>query len=147
MKYKITHLALATMALLFFASCSVSIPRRTNINTEVSTNNASSQIEALKRSEYDVLSNTSGKASSSQIYFLFFPIGKVKSLSELYENAYYNAVDNLPNADGIILPRQKSKKLVIPLILINYTRKEIEVSGVGISVKGKTAAPVEKSKN
>ena len=67
-----------------------------------------------------------------------FPIGNHKSNSELYDNAYYNAIEKIPEADGLILPRQKNRKLIIPLILINYYRRDIVVSGVAISVKGKT---------
>ena len=50
----------------------------------------------------------------------------------------HGSKNNLPDADGLILPRQKSKKMIIPTLLINCYKKEMELSGVGISVKGKT---------
>jgi hypothetical protein len=127
-----------------FSSCSVSLPffSRTNQNqsNEFSISN-SSQIDALHSNDYDVLQTTSGCASTSRFYFLFFPIGKHKSNSELFENAYYAAVENLPNADALILPRQKIKKFTVPLLLVNYNRREVTVSGVGISVKDKVLEP------
>lgn len=122
------------------SSCSVTLPsfRKPNFNTDISISNASSQIEELKREDYEVLTTATGSAGTSKIYILFFPIGNHKSNSELYDNAYYNAIEKIPNADGLILPRQKNKKLIIPLVLINYYRRDVVVSGVAISVKGKT---------
>jgi hypothetical protein len=140
MKKNILILFMAGIISFSLSSCSVTLPsfRKTNLNTDISINNASSQIEDLKREDYEILTTSTGSASSSKFYFLFIPIGNHKSNSELYDNAYYNAIEKIPNADGLILPRQKNKKLIIPLILINYYRRDIVVSGVAISVKGKT---------
>lgn len=118
------------------SSCSVVLPNRQNVSNEYSINNIS-QIEALKREDYDVLRTTTGSAATSRFYLFIFPMGKHKTNIELYQNAYYDAVNNLPNADALILPRQQIKKFVIPLILLNYSRREVTVSGVGISVKDK----------
>ena len=121
----------------FFASCSVSLPRFSKTTTGVTVTNDNAQIEALKREDYKVLKRTTGKASTTRCYILFFPIGKHKSNDELYDNAYYSAVENLDDADALILPHQKTKKLTIPLILFNYNRRTTTVTGVGISVKDK----------
>jgi len=128
---------MVVMIIFSLSSCSVTLPsfRKTNLNTDISINNTSSQIAELKREDYEVLMPTTGSASTTKFYFLFIPIGKHKSNSELYDNAYYDAIEDIPNADGLILPRQKNQKLIIPLILINYYRRDIEVSGVAISVK------------
>lgn len=131
---------LSGSVLIQLTSCSLALPsfHRTNQNqsNEISINNTS-QIEALKRNDYNVLRTTTGSAFTSRFFILFFPIGKYKTNSELYENAYYDAVDNLPNADALILPRQKIKKLTVPLLFVTYSQREITVSGVGISVKDK----------
>ncbi|MFH0755720.1 MAG: DUF6567 family protein [Bacteroidota bacterium] len=124
------------------SSCSVSLPLKQNQSNEISINNTS-QIEALNREEYNVLRTTTGSASTSRFYILFFPLGKYKTNVELYENAYYKAVDNLPNADALILPRQEIKRFIIPLILFNYSNREVTVSGVGISVKDKVMENID----
>lgn len=126
------------LTIVLFSSCSLFNPSFRTTNTAVSlTNETSSHIEALKRDEYEVIKTTTGKATSSTFYFLFFPIGKHKSNEDLYENAYYDAVENLPNSDGLILPREKTSRFIIPLIIFNYSQRTTKVSGLGISVNGK----------
>jgi hypothetical protein len=129
------RILLLSIAVIELSSCSV-LPNRQNVTNEYSINNIS-QIEALTREDYDVLRTTSGSAATSRFYLFIFPMGKHKTNTELYQNAYYDAVDNLPNADALILPRQHIKKFVLPLILLNYSRREVTVTGVGISVKNK----------
>lgn len=126
-----------TLVVTLFSSCSLTLPRNTNQPTGVTITNNNAQIEALKKEDYKVLRKTKGKASTTRFYFLFIPIGKHKSNNELYENAYYKAVDNLPNSDALILPRQKIKKFTIPLILLNFNKRTTTVSGLGITVKNK----------
>jgi len=137
MKTKISYLKILLLGLVLIelTSC-ITLPPRQNVSNEYSINNIS-QIESLSREEYDVLRTTNGSAATSRFYLFIFPMGKHKTNIELYQNAYYDAVDNLPNADALILPRQHIKKFVLPLILINYSRREVTVSGVGISVKDK----------
>ncbi len=120
-----------------FSSCSVSLPSFSKQTTGVTITNNTAQIEALTKEDYTVLRTTTGKASTVRCYILFIPIGKHKSNTELFDNAYYEAVDNLPNADALILPRQEVKKLTIPLIIFNYNKRTTTVTGVGISVNDK----------
>ena len=98
----------------------------------------------MKREDYDILTTATGRASTSKFYLLFIPIGNHKSNAELYNNAYYDAIANVPNADGLILSRQKNSKLIIPLILINYYKRDITVSGIAISVKGMSILQAQK---
>jgi hypothetical protein len=132
---------LLSSVIIVLSSCSV-LPNRQNITNEYSINNIS-QIEALKRDDYNVLRTTSGTAATSRFYLFIFPMGKHKTNTELYQNAYYDAVDNLPNADALILPRQTIKKFILPLILFNYSRREVTVTGVGISIKDKIMENVD----
>lgn len=143
LKNSIIFIILST-ALLVLSSCNVSLPTlsRMNQSNEISINNIS-QIEALKREDYNLLRTTKGSASTSRYYILFSPIGKYKTNNELYENAYYDAVENLPNVDAPILPKQQIKKFTIPLILFNYSQRKIIVSGVGISIKGKVMENID----
>ncbi|MCC6725032.1 MAG: hypothetical protein IT258_11015 [Saprospiraceae bacterium] len=138
MKQGLLKLMIFACMASMLSSCAFGFGRRANQSTEVSINNAAAEVEPLAREDYDVLKPTTGKANSSQFYLLFIPIGKHKTNEELYENAYYDAVDNLSGADGIILPRQKVKKFFVPLLIVNYYRRVVEVTGLGISVKGKT---------
>lgn len=128
---------LGIIASIVLSSCSVALPSFSKTSTGVTVTNNVAQVEALSKDDYTVLRTTSGKASTVRCYILFIPIGKHKTNVELYENAYYNAVDNLPNADALLLPRQKTKRLTIPLILFNYSKRTTTVSGVGISIDNK----------
>ncbi len=128
----------SSLLLTIVSSCSlVSLPSLSSNKQTYGVNihNHNAQIEPLKREDYTILQTTSGKASTSRFYILFFPIGNHKTNDELFNSAYYEAIDNLANADALILPRQDIKKFTIPLILVNYSQRTVSVSGVGISVK------------
>ena len=131
MRRNLLTIIIAGIIVSILSSCSLTLPsfRKTSLNTAVSINNADSQVEPLNNEDYEVLETTTGTASTSRFYVLFIPFGKHKSNSELYDNAYYDAVEKVPNADGLILPRQKNDKRIIPLILVNFYRRDIEVSG------------------
>lgn len=137
MKNRITKASSIILVVTLLSSCSLTIPRYTNQPSSVTFTNNGAQIEALKREDYKVLRKTEGKASTTRFYFLFIPIGRHKSNAELFENAYYSAVDNLPNADALILPRQKIKKYTIPLLLFNFNKRTTTVSGLGVTVNNK----------
>jgi hypothetical protein len=134
---KNTNLSIILLLIVLLQSCALTLPssRRTSVNTNVTVSDPAQQVEALKRDEYVVLGKAKGKASTQRFYFLFIPIGKMKNDAELYENAYFDAVSNCDSCDAVLLPRRKNTKLTIPLLLINYQRKAIEVQGVGIKVK------------
>lgn len=136
---------LGLFMLVFASSCALTLPsyKKTSQSSNVNVSSTESQVEALRRDDYKVLQQTTGKASTSKVFILFLPIGKFKSESELYEDAYFDAVDNLPGADGLLLPRKKSRKLIVPLLLVNYYRKKVVVKGVGIAVNGKSEAPAK----
>lgn len=119
------------------SSCSISLPSFSNSASAVTVTNNVAQLEALSKEDYTVLRTTSGKASTVRWYVLFIPIGKHKTNVEVYENAYYDAVENLPNADALLLPRQKNKRVTIPLVLLNYNKRTTTVTGVGISINDK----------
>ena len=130
---------------ILFSSCSLTLPRfsKQSVSTTIAVSNNAAQIEALKKDDYTVLRKTTGKASTKRFYILFIPVGKHKSNSELFDNAYYNAIENIPNADALILPRQKIKKSIIPLILLNISKRTTTVSGLGISVNDKALENIE----
>lgn len=134
---------LGILAIFMTSSCSITSPKILHSTAGETVTNDLAQIESLKREEYSVLRTTTGMASTTRFYILFIPIGKHKSNNELFDNAYYAAVENLPDADALILPRQKTRKLTIPLLLFNYNRRSTTVTGVGISVKDKILETTE----
>lgn len=137
MKKSISKVSSMILVVALLSSCALSFPRYAQQQTGGTINNNSAQIEALTRDDYKVLRTTRGQASTTRFYFLFIPIGKHKSNDELFENAYYDAVDKLPYADALILPRQKIKKFTIPLLLFNFNKRTTTVSGLGVSVNDK----------
>jgi hypothetical protein len=124
-------------AVTILQSCALTMPsvRKTSVQSNVTVSDASTQVEPLKFAEYNVLKSAKGTASTNKVYFLFIPLGKTKTDAELYENAYYDAVESCEGADALILPMRRSKKLTIPLLIINYQRKQVTVKGVGVQVK------------
>lgn len=127
-----TPIVFLAAVLLLTSSCGFSITKTLSDEPNPYLN---SSVEPLKRSEYNVLDNTTGYANSKQLYLLFFPIGKSKTTQELESNAYYDAVDNCKGADALILPKTEYKRFSIPLILLNYTSRKITVKGRGIQLK------------
>ncbi len=117
--------------LIFLTSCSVSKTIQENADSNSYLNE---RFEPLKRTEYSILSATTGEAKAKQFYILFFPIGKAKSTKELESNAYHLAVENCPYADAVILPRTIYKRFFIPLLLFNYSSRSITVNGRGIKI-------------
>jgi hypothetical protein len=148
-KQKLTYqFILMFAALTALQSCGVLLsPGRRSTQSQNSTVqiNTAQQIQALTPSEYEVLRQTNGSASSKRFYILFIPIGKHKTTEELYENSYYNAVENLPSADALLLPRQSISRFTLPLILFTYDKRTVSTTGVGISLKGKSVNNQEKS--
>ena len=57
----------------------------------------------------------------------------------MYEIAYNKGVENLnQDADGILEPRYEYKRLVVPLIVATYVRKEVKVKGKAYRLKTDT---------
>lgn len=134
------NMLMLTALTVLFSSCGISLTKTLSGNQ--SNNYLNGSVEPLKRSEYTLLSSTTGKANASQFYLLFFPIGKSRTNQELESNAYTDAVENCANADAIIMPRTKYKGFSIPLILINYTSRKITVTGRGVKINENTTAGI-----
>lgn len=123
------------LVLLFLTSCSsVGLLTRSIQENKQSNSYLNDNFEPLKRTDYSLLSATTGYAQTRQFYILFFPIGKSKTNQELESNAYNQAVENCPSADAVILPRTKYKRFFIPLLLVNYSSRSIAVKGRGVKL-------------
>lgn len=117
--------------LVFLTSCSVSKIVQENAHLNPYLND---RFEPLKRTDYSLLSTTTGEAKAKQFYILFFPIGKSKNSQELESNAYNQAVENCSGADAVILPRTEYKRFLIPLLIFNYSSRSIKVNGRGVKI-------------
>jgi hypothetical protein len=85
-------------------------------------------VSQLKRSEYVLMDRVDSKASSTKVWFLFIPFGG-KSPEALKEKAYHRALDKSPSADGIIDPSYNYRKFSIPLIILNFNFRKMEMTG------------------
>jgi len=127
---KLYHGCLVLLALFLISCNSVKILD----NNKTLDEHYGNHFEPFKRSDYSILSESTGNAKSRQLYILIFPIGKSRSNQELQSNAYYSAVKNVPGADAVVLPRTSYKQFFIPLLLINYSSRSITVTGRAIKL-------------
>lgn len=104
--------------------------------TRDSLNEQPVEIQKFDRDEYIVLDNIKGEAKSVKFWFLFIPFGG-KNESELAKEAYQNALDSAggKNADGILQPKYTYKKSTVPLILFNWTKREVKANGKAFRIK------------
>lgn len=119
MKKGILYLATSVSLILLLSSCSTS--RELQGAEEMS-------IAKIDRNEYVLLDRVESKASSTRVWFLFIPFGG-KSPEVLKEKAYHRALKELPYADGIIDPSYNYKKFSVPLILLNFNFRKVEMTG------------------
>ncbi len=96
-------------------------------------------VATLTREEYEVRGTSSGKDKTTRVFVLWFPVGNHKSASEVWDSAYSNAVDNAEDCDGLLLPRTRVKRVVVPLLLVNVIVKKVQVKGRCIRIKDDAA--------
>jgi len=106
-----------------------------NVSSSVSVSSTQRDIATIERPEYEVLELTSGYAKSRRWFILWFPVGNHNTQAELAENAAYDAVARVENCDEVMLPHTKSKRIVIPLLLVNVVLKDMSVRGRCVAVK------------
>jgi|GEM_PF-1751264 len=114
--------------------------RRNQVNTSVSSSVSVTQtgrdLETLTRDEYEIVDTSIGEDKSTSFYVLTIPVGNQTTVEEMTENAYYRAVDRLPECDSLIMPRASVKRTVIPLLLVNIVIKKTLVKGRCAHLKG-----------
>lgn len=130
--YKLFIIFLVFSTLL--SSCLL-LPISSSRSGSISVINNENNIEPIKRDEYELLNTVTAKTRGTRIYFLFIPLGKLKSDGQLKEDAYYKAVSETKDADGLVLPHYTIKKKVFPFLLINVIVREAQVSGRAIKLK------------
>lgn len=113
--------------------------RRNNINTSVSSsvevNQTGRDVATLARHEYEVLTTSVGKNKSTSVFVLTLPVGGQTSHQEQVDTAYSVAVSGVPGCDALLMPRVETKRVLVPLLLINFAFKSITVKGRCIHIK------------
>ncbi|RMG95515.1 MAG: hypothetical protein D6705_13475 [Deltaproteobacteria bacterium] len=109
--------------------------QRTSLTSQVSLDTGGRDVATLQRHEYEVLGTAAGKDKTTRVFVLWFPVGQHKSASEVWDGAYYDAVHHVEGCDGLLLPRAQTKRIVVPLLLVNVIVKRTAVEGRCIRVK------------
>lgn len=113
--------------------------RRTNVNTNVSSsvevNQTGRDVATLARHEYEVLATSVGQNKSTSVFVLTLPVGGQTSHQEQVDTAYSAAVSHVPGCDAMLMPRVETKRVLVPLLLINFAFKTITVKGRCIHIK------------
>ena len=102
------------------------------------------EIAELDREDYVVLDPVEEEVRSTRFWLLFIPFGGKKD-EKMKEKAYTRAVEQMPEADGLLKPRYVVKKTVIPLIVFNFTFKKVSVRGKGFRIKSESEMQLTKS--
>ena len=130
--YPLRTLLLSMMIASALSACSL---RRSTLSSSVSVTGAAQEVEPLQRSEYTTMQESSGKAEGTQVLVLWFPVGIQKTRRELTEDAYFDAVGAVEGCDGLLLPRVRSRAVVIPLLLVNFINRRVELEGRCMAIK------------
>jgi hypothetical protein len=114
--------------------------RRTNVNTSVSSsvevNQTGRDIATLQRHEYEVLEISVGQNKSTSVFLLTLPVGGQTSHQEQVDTAYSGAVARVKGCDAMLFPRVETKRVLVPLLLVNFAFKTITIKGRCIHIKG-----------
>lgn len=101
----------------------------TNVSSNVEINQQGRDVATLRRDEYEVLDTAIGYDQSNQVYFLTIPIGSLTGASEGVDNAYFDAVASNVDCDALSMHRVQTKRIVIPLLIINIVVRKNRVQG------------------
>ena len=108
---------------------------RSTLSSQVNIDQDGRDVATLDRSEYTVLGTAAGRDKTTRVFVLWFPVGNHKSPAEVWDSAYYDAVEHVDGCDGLLLPRAKTKRIVIPLLLVNIIVKKTALKGRCIQIK------------
>lgn len=86
-------------------------------------------MQALSRDEYEILGVGEGEDRTVGVFILWFPAGNQKSNAELSDTAYFKAVDSQEGCDAMRMARAKTRRVVVPLLLVNVIIKSVGVKG------------------
>lgn len=120
---KSSYIITLLLATTLLASCSQS-----------TIDSQKTRLAEFSRDDYTLLDPVTGTDKSFNAWILFIRVAGASD-SKMYRRAYDRAVKQLPSADGILTPRTQYRKVPIPLILLNFSWKKVEVTGRGYRLK------------
>lgn len=82
---------------------------------------------------YKAAGRVEGVAFMPKLWILFIPIGGMSDQG-LYNLAYKNAMKQSPEADGVTSQIVEYKKVKIPLLLVTFVNKHVNVSGTAYKI-------------
>ena len=106
------------------------------VNSSVEVNSQGRDIATLSRDEYEIIETSVGESKHTGVLLLTIPVGQQTTTDEGIENAYYAAVDRVPECDALLMPRVSVKRIVIPLLLVNIVIRKARVKGRCAHFKG-----------
>ena len=111
--------------------------RRGNLaaSTSVEVSSGGRDIATIERGEYKLLGVGEGEAKARRWFLLWFPIGNQETQQELETNAAFDAVTDVKDCDEILFPHTKTRRLIIPLLLVTVVIKKVELRGRCIALK------------
>lgn len=98
------------------------------------------------RDSYTVLGKVSSTSVSNKVWLLFIPLGG-SSDQGLYNRAYKKALKQYKGADGIMSEQADYKRVAVPLVVLTYVYKQVNVTGVAYHIKTDIELQREKENN
>ncbi|MEQ1569733.1 MAG: hypothetical protein ABMA64_29125 [Myxococcota bacterium] len=112
--------------------------RRSTLSTSVSViqqEAGARDVAVLEREDYEVLDIARGSATAQQVFLLWFPVGVQKTKGDLTETAYFEAVNTVERCDAILLPYTDTRTVVVPLLVVNFVKREVQLRGRCITLQ------------
>ncbi|MEX1368651.1 MAG: hypothetical protein AB1Z98_36320 [Nannocystaceae bacterium] len=106
-----------------------------NISSSVQINQQGRDTATLERHEYDFIDTSIGMNKSTGVFLLTIPVGAQTTHSEQVDSAYFAAVDRIPECDAIPMTRVDTRRIIIPLLLVNIVVKKVTVKGRCVHLK------------
>ncbi len=107
----------------------------TSVNSSVSISQQDRDIATLQRDEYEVIETSIGANKARSIFFLTLPVGSHTTHEEQVDSAYYQAVDRIPECDALMMPRVDTKRIFVPLLIVNIVIRKTQVKGRCVHIK------------
>ena len=124
---------LILMSAVLFTSCT-SVPKYANQGQGSNTLN-NTDLSRLNRDDYHITATVESQKSWTKTGPLFLLLGSNGGGEEMRREKVYLQACKQNGIDGIVQPKFETKRLVIPLIIWNYSQYSTYVVGKGYKIK------------